>query len=93
MRTYEAFDTVKNRIGVLKKTNNLISDIRTEAIKERHWRQILKRLNIHKQVNDLILDDFWKINLLSYEKSLNEIIAQASGELVLENYIKKSKEI
>ena len=93
MRTYEAFDTVKNRIGVLKKTNNLISDIRTEAIKERHWRQILKRLNIHKQVNDLILDDFWKINLLSYEKSLNEIIAQATGELVLENYIKKSKEI
>ena len=46
----------------LKKANNIISDLRTEAIKDRHWKKILKRLSIHKNVNDLILDDFLGIS-------------------------------
>ena len=94
IRNYEAAEIVKKRLEQMKKENNIISDLRTEAIKaDRHWPQILKLLQIKKSYsNDLILEDFWKCNLLQREKKLYEIINQATGELVLENYIKKSKD-
>ena len=92
MRTYDAYEIVKNKIGHLKKVNTIISDLRTEAIKDRHWRIILNKIGIHKGINEMILDDFWKANLLKNEKALQEVINQATGELVLENFIKNSKE-
>ena len=92
IRTYKAYELTEKKLKTLKKMNNIIGDLRTEAIKDRHWKKILKRLSIHKQISDLILNDFWKAPLLEMEKHLNEIINQATGELVLETYIKKSKD-
>ena len=90
--SYEAFDITKNKLQHLKKMNNLIGDLGTDAIKDRHWKVILNSLNIKKAVKDLILNDFWKADLLKKEKELQETINQAAGELVLESYIKKSKD-
>ena len=92
IRQYKAYEITEKKLKTLKKMNNIIGDLRTEAIKERHWKKILKRLSIHKAINDLILNDFWKAPLLEMEKHLQEIINQATGELVLETYIKKSKD-
>ena len=92
IRQYKAYEITEKKLKELKKMNGIISDLRTEAIKDRHWREILKRLSIHKSVNDLILNDFWKAPLLDMEKQLQEIINQATGQLVLESYIKKSKD-
>ena len=89
--SYEAFDITKNKLQHLKKMNNLIGDLGTDAIKDRHWKVILNSLNIKKAVKDLILNDFWKSDLLKKEKEVQETINQAAGELVLESYIKKSK--
>ena len=90
--SYEAFDITNNKLQHLKKMNNLIGDLRTDAIKDRHWKVILNSLNIKKAVKDLILNDFWKSDLLKKEKEVQETINQAAGELVLESYIKKSKD-
>ena len=92
IRQYKAYEITEKKLKTLKKMNNIIGDLRTEAIKDRHWKKILKRLSIHKSINELILNDFWKAPLLEMEKHLNEIINQATGELVLESYIKKSKD-
>ena len=92
IRQYNAYKITEQKLKTLKKMNNIISDLRTEAIKDRHWKKILKILAIHKSINDLILNDFWKSQLLGVEKHLNEIINQATGELVLESYINKSKD-
>ena len=92
-RGYEATDIVTKKLNQMKKENNIISDLRTDAIKtDRHWPKILKLLQIKKNYNDLILDDFWNCDLEKKNKKLYEIINQATGELVLENYIKKSKD-
>ena len=90
--SYEAFEITKNKLQYYKKINGLISDLRTEAIKERHWKIILKELKIEKTEKDLLLNDLWQADLLKKEKPLQETINQAAGELVLENYIKKSKD-
>jgi dynein heavy chain 1 len=92
IRQYKAYEITEKKLKTLKKMNVIIGDLRTEAIKDRHWKQILKRLSIHKSINDLILNDLWKAPLLEMEKKLQEIINQATGELVLETYIKKSKD-
>ena len=89
--SYDAFEITKNKLKYYKKVNTIIGDLGTEAIKERHWKNILKILNIDKVEKDLILNDLWKADLQKKEKLLQEIINQAAGELVLENYIKKSK--
>ena len=89
--SYDAFEITKNKLKYYKKVNTIIGDLGTEAIKERHWKNILKILNIDKIEKDLILNDLWKADLQKKEKLLQEIINQAAGELVLENYIKKSK--
>ena len=89
--SYDAFEITKNKLKYYKKINTIIGDLGTEAIKERHWKNILKILNIDKAEKDLILNDLWKADLQKKEKLLQEIINQAAGELVLENYIKKSK--
>ena len=90
--SYDAFEITKNKLQHLKKINNTIGDLRTDAIKERHWKIILKCLNIKKPLKDLILNDFWKADLLKKEKEVQDTINQATGELVLESYIKKSKD-
>ena len=84
IRNYKAYVTTKDRLDYLKKINSIISDLRTEAIKDRHWKKILKILSIHKSVNDLVLNDFWNAKLLDMQKKLQEVINQATGELVLE---------
>ena len=89
--SYDAFEITRNKLQYYKKVNGIIGDLRIEAIKDRHWKTILNELNIKKQEKDLILNDLWKADLLKKEKVLQETINQASGELVLENYIKKSK--
>ena len=91
--SYDAFEITKNKLQYLKKINGLIGDLRTDAIKDRHWKVILTSLKIDKPMKDLILNDFWKADLLKKEKELQETINQAAGELVLESYIKKSKEL
>ena len=92
IRNYRAYQITEEKLIKLKKMNVIISDLRTDAIKDRHWKKLLKILSIHKPINDLILNDFWKAPLMDMEKKLQEVINQASGELVLETYIKKSKD-
>ena len=85
IKSYYAYIITEKKLKTLKKMNNIIGDLRKEAIKDRHLKQILKRLNIHKNINELILNDFWKSPLLEMEKYLNEIICQAIDEFVLES--------
>ncbi len=92
LRQYEAYEIIKTKLNNLKKTNNIISDLRTEAIKERHWKNILNTLSIRKSINEMKLGDFWTANLSAKEKSLYEIIRNAEGEMILENLFKNSKE-
>ena len=90
--SYDIFEITQNKLTNLKKINYLIGDLRTDVIKERHWTVILKSLKIQKPLKHLLLNDFWTTDLLRKEKELQDIINQAVQELVLESYIKKSKE-
>lgn len=76
----------------LKKQYKIIKDLKSEAIKEHHFRDILRICGIDKNPQDILLGDFFKCNILAHEKQINEIVSHATGELVLENMLNKIKD-
>ena len=91
-RTYEALVTKKKEIQELKKVNKLLKDLKTEAMKDQHWDQLLKKIKIMKKYKNLQVGDVYKHKILKYEKIINEIMHAAQGELVLEHMLKKIKD-
>ena len=49
MRQYAAFEYVQDILRGLLKSNSLVSDLKSEALKERHWKQLFKVLKLASQ--------------------------------------------
>jgi dynein heavy chain 1 len=72
--------------------NMLVIDLRSEAIKERHWKQLRQRLNAKWNLSELTLGQLWDSDLVKHEAVFKEIILTAQGELALEMFIKQIRE-
>ena len=46
MRQYAAFEYIQDVLRGLLKSNTLISDLKSEALKDRHWKQLFKSLKV-----------------------------------------------
>ena len=94
MRQYAAFEYVQETLRGLLKANALLSELKSEALKERHWKQLFKVLRVPSQVNltYLTLGNVYDLNLKKNEAPIREVIVQAQGEMALEEYIKQVKE-
>lgn len=51
MRQYAAFEFVQDILRGLLKSNSLISELKSEALKERHWKQLFKNLRVAAQIS------------------------------------------
>ncbi|KAI4840996.1 dynein heavy chain [Plasmodium brasilianum] len=91
-RQYEIFDNVKVEMQQYLKTNNLLLDLKSECLKERHWRLILQKLQIKIYYNKLTLGNLWSLNLSIHESSLREILNQSQGEMALEEFLRGLKD-
>lgn len=49
MRQYAAFEYVQDILRGLLKANSLVLDLKSEALKERHWKQLFKNLKTASQ--------------------------------------------
>ena len=78
---------MKEKVNNYGKTNQLIIELKTDAMKDRHWRQLLSKLKINESLNHLSMGHLWNANLTAYENLAKEIMTVARGELVLENMI------
>lgn len=87
IRQYDAYthlhDIVKNYIA----GHALLSDLKTEALKERHWKTILQRLGIHLPFSDLTIGLLWEKGILARKKEVGEILTVAQGEMALEVFL------
>ncbi|KAI9803379.1 MAG: hypothetical protein M1833_000898 [Piccolia ochrophora] len=94
MRQYAAFEHVQTVLRQLLKANALLSDIRSDAVRERHWAKIFKGLKPGKRYSpiSMTLGDVWDLNLLASESVIRDIIAQAQGEMALEEFLKQVRE-
>ncbi|VDB92823.1 BgtA-20854 [Blumeria graminis f. sp. tritici] len=95
MRQYAAFEHIQNVLRQHLKVNTIISDLKSEAIRDRHWKKIYKSLMPEKRYSpvSMTLGDVWDLKLASTEVIIRDIIVQAQGEMALEEFLKQVREV
>lgn len=94
MRQYAAFEHVQNVLRQFLKVNPLLGEMRSEAVRERHWVKIFKQLKPTKRYSQLslTLGDVWDLQLGASEAVIRDVITQAQGEMALEEFLKQVRE-
>ncbi|EGC38132.1 cytoplasmic dynein heavy chain [Dictyostelium purpureum] len=92
IRTYSAFENAQALIKVYLKGNAIITDLHSEAIKDRHWKVLKKRLNTNWILTELTLGQIWDSDLGRNENIYREVITTAQGEIALEEFLKQVKD-
>lgn len=94
MRQYAAFEHVQETLRGLLKSNSLVSDLKSDAMRERHWRSLFKQLNSssHYTPSSMTLGTVWDFDLRRNETIVKGVIATAQGEMALEEYLRQVRE-
>lgn len=69
--------------------NVMIVELKSEALKERHWKQLMKRLGVKWVLSELTLGHVWDIDLQKNEMTIKDVIMVAQGEMALEEFLKQ----
>ncbi|KAK4143340.1 dynein heavy chain, N-terminal region 1-domain-containing protein [Dichotomopilus funicola] len=94
MRQYAAFEHVQNVLRQLMKVNPMLTELKSEAVRDRHWTKIYKQIKPGKRYSpvSMTLGDVWDLNLVATEVIVKDIIIQAQGEMALEEFLKQVRE-
>lgn len=94
MRQYAAFEHVQSILRGYLKVNSLLGELKSEAIRDRHWTRIYKQIKPGKRYSpvSMTLGEVWDLNLVATEPIVKDIIAQAQGEMALEEFLKQVRE-
>ena len=94
MRQYAAFEHVQQVMRSLLKACSLLTDLKSDAVRDRHWVKIFKTLQPGSRFSEVStsLGDIWDLQLLSNESAVRDVIAQARGELALEEFLRQVRE-
>lgn len=69
----------------------LLTELRSEALKDRHWRPLLRRLGIRMAYHELNLGLLWGSAILSNKKYIGEMVLAAQGEMALEEFLRQAR--
>nr|CCA15174.1 Cytoplasmic dynein 1 heavy chain 1 putative [Albugo laibachii Nc14] len=89
VQQYEAFEHFIASIQSRKSINSLLSDLKSDAIRERHWKQILALLKITCPFTELTLRNFWESRIAQHEVELKSLIQAAQGEMALDEFLRQ----
>lgn len=92
LRAHQVYDDYKSQLQKYKKVNALFVELKSEAMKPRHWKNLLTKLKIKVQFKDLTLNHLWLADLIKNNKVVVEILSEARGELILEEFIRTIKD-
>jgi dynein heavy chain 1 len=94
VRQYPAYEFMQDSLKLLVKVNPTLIDLKSEALRERHWRMIMKSLKIEGKVSfsELTVGHLWDADLRRNEPAVKEIVTIAQGEMALEEFLKQVKE-
>ena len=103
IQQYEAFMNFRDLARAYKSSMLIITELRSNALKDRHWRKVSKILNLGRPVQHLVLGDLLdalggsqgsgsraKVDneiRRGIEKQLKTVISQAQGEMALEHFL------
>jgi dynein heavy chain 1 len=91
-RQYAAYEQVQQSVKGHIKSNSIITELRSTAVKERHWDSLAMRLNIRWNLPEMTLGTLWSVGLQAHEEVFRDVIGTAQGELGLEEFLKQVRE-
>ncbi|GLD93496.1 hypothetical protein PINS_up002088 [Pythium insidiosum] len=89
VQQYEAFEQYLASLHTKKSMNTLLSELKSDAIRERHWKQILQLLKITSSFSELTLRSFWESRINANDTELKQIIRTAQGEMALDEFLRQ----
>lgn len=92
-RQYEAFDHAQEEIKNYLSLNQLITELKSETLRERHWKKIVEILGIRQAIQDMTLGNVYESKPKKYEEAIREILTRAQGESGLSEFLSSVKEI
>lgn len=72
--------------------NALIGELKSEALKDRHWERLTRELRVSWNPNELTLGQVWQVDLIRHESTIRQMLLVAQGEMALEVFLKQVKE-
>lgn len=78
-----------NKYVTVYQVNMLIVELKSDALKERHWRQLCKALKVEWSLSELTLGQVWDADLLHNEHTVKDVVSVAQGEMALEEFLKQ----
>uniref|UniRef100_A0A914WTV1 Cytoplasmic dynein 1 heavy chain 1 n=2 Tax=Plectus sambesii TaxID=2011161 RepID=A0A914WTV1_9BILA len=91
-RSYESYDHAKRMMQNYARMNQIVIELKSEALKERHWKQMMKQLKVNWTLTDLTLGQVWDADLVRHEAAIKDIMLVAQGEMALEEFLKQVRE-
>ncbi|CAB3408082.1 unnamed protein product [Caenorhabditis bovis] len=91
-RTYKSYEHVKEMLHTYGKMNMLVAELKSEALKERHWNQMMKEMRVNWNLSDLTLGQVWDADILRHENTIKKILLVAQGEMALEEFLREMRE-
>eukprot|EP00043_Microstomoeca_roanoka_P020037 m.234910 g.234910 ORF g.234910 m.234910 type:complete len:4574 (+) comp17091_c0_seq1:164-13885(+) len=93
VREYQSYEYTMNTVKTYVKANKHIVDLKSDALKDRHWRKLTQLLRVDWVLADMMLGDVWEVDLDRHAKAVAEVMGQAQGEMGLEEYLRQVKEL
>ncbi|VBB28797.1 unnamed protein product, partial [Acanthocheilonema viteae] len=91
-RSYDSYEYAKRMLHNYSKMNMIVVELKSDALKERHWKQLMKELRVSWNLSELTLGQVWDADLLRYESAIKQVLLIAQGELALEEFLKQVRE-
>ncbi|XP_071453347.1 dynein heavy chain, cytoplasmic isoform X3 [Hetaerina americana] len=92
LRQYSSYEYVKRLLQGYTKVNMMIVELKSDALKERHWKQLMRQLRVNWILSDLNLGQVWDVDLQKNEAIVKDTILVAQGEMALEEFLKQVRE-
>ncbi|TRY63473.1 hypothetical protein TCAL_02090 [Tigriopus californicus] len=92
LRQYSGYEYVRKQLQTYAKVNLLITELKSDALKERHWKTLCKEMKVAWIPSDLALGQVWDVDLIKNEAIIKDIMSVAQGEMALEEFLKQVKE-
>lgn len=75
--------------AILAQVNIYVTELKSEALKERHWKDLMRRLRVRWVMTDLTLGQVWDVDLQRNEAVVKDVILVAQGEMGLEVFLRQ----
>lgn len=92
-RSYPAVEGLHEKLSKYISYQPVLRDLSTEALKDRHWKVLMEKLDIKaSSPSNINVGNIWESSALSNRKVIAQILSTAQGEAALEQFLRELRE-